>query len=250
MHKVLNEKDPSLFSTSPYWLQKDANEVHLSPLDKTYNFREMEALRVAREIEQLDEVELANIGVSAFLFVHFQRQDYLALVVQHKPEMGLPYAKLVSGFVETPHLKQPGQAIEKELHEEVLMYDAKGQLLTIDYQMQAANGEHKVFIDGELLEGSPEIRVMNHTNSAQLIYRYAVDLDSLSPEVFSIFHAEEMFNANKNVVETLLYEHGLLLVRIEEGKLTRDAFNLHEGELQQFDLSTVKVSPYVLTTAL
>jgi len=245
MHKVLNEKDPGLFSTSPFLVRQSSNEVHLIPLDKTYNFREMEALRVPQKIDELPEVEVANVGVSANLVVMYQEKQYLALAVQHHPDIELPYAKLISGFVETPHLKTPRLAIEKELQEEILIYDQNKELINADYQLQNANGHRKVFIDEIALEGSPEIRMINRTNSAQLIYHYTLNLDALAKPVSSVFHAEEMFNPIKKVVETLLYEHGLVLLRVEDQTLPQYAFNLHDGVLKAFDLKSVKVSPYI-----
>ena len=70
-------------------------------------------------------VELANLGVSVRLTLHWQNRDYWVLVRQRRQDRGDVVLKLISGYVPAHELNLPLHTAIQEIAEECLLETPK-----------------------------------------------------------------------------------------------------------------------------
>jgi hypothetical protein len=73
-------------------------------------------------------VELANLGVSVRLTLHWQNRDYWVLVRQRRQDRGDVVLKLISGYVPAHELNLPLHTAIQEVAEECLLETPEGWL--------------------------------------------------------------------------------------------------------------------------
>jgi hypothetical protein len=73
-------------------------------------------------------VELANLGVSVRLTLHWQNRDYWVLVRQRRQDRGDVVLKLISGYVPAQELNLPLHTAIQEVAEECLLETPEGWL--------------------------------------------------------------------------------------------------------------------------
>lgn len=73
-------------------------------------------------------LELANLGVSVRLTLHWQNKDYWVLVRQRRQDRGDVVLKLISGYVPAHELNLPLHTAIQEIAEECLLETPEGWL--------------------------------------------------------------------------------------------------------------------------
>src|SRR5690606_7793799 len=101
MPRTLLSKLPGDFKTLPLRVEASREALRYQSLGQPLNFGQMLARRrpVAIDDPHTFSVELANLGVSVRLTLHWQGRDYWLLVRQRRPDRQDEVLKLISGYV-------------------------------------------------------------------------------------------------------------------------------------------------------
>ncbi|WP_461535899.1 hypothetical protein [Spongorhabdus nitratireducens] len=128
---ILKNESPDDYRTRPVRVRFDGESYCVEPFGDAYDFSTMRSRRQPLNASALPapgepfELELANLGVSTWLRLEIDGKNYLALVF-HRRNRGDQVLKLVSGYVPTEYLDDPGKMILQEISEEVLLQTKKG----------------------------------------------------------------------------------------------------------------------------
>ena len=212
----------------------------------------------------------ANIGVSSILTTSYKGKDYVILAWANRKSPWNDFnekfavAKTIAGYMEAQNTANPINAIKKELEEEVLLVTQDGKILPgvmdgkplempfkgekplFKYEDQAEiristiNGTdqyRKVLIDGKEVAGNPDIYFHVGSDSAQLVFRqhiqFTPDESALEKLCVSFDHSEDKRTEDKQSLNTFYHPRGLILVELDKGKMTNNAYTFSEGKLVQ-----------------
>lgn len=130
MPRTLLSKLPGDFKTLPLRVEASREALRYQSLGQPLNFGQMLARRrpVAIDDPHTFSVELANLGVSVRLTLHWQGRDYWLLVRQRRPDRQDEVLKLISGYVPAHEVGLPLFAAIQEVAEECLIESADGWL--------------------------------------------------------------------------------------------------------------------------
>lgn len=130
MPRTLLSKLPGDFKTLPLRVEASREALRYQSLGQPLNFGQMLARRrpVAIDDPHTFSVELANLGVSVRLTLHWQGRDYWLLVRQQRPDRQDEVLKLISGYVPAHEVGLPLFAAIQEVAEECLIESADGWL--------------------------------------------------------------------------------------------------------------------------
>lgn len=130
MPRTLIRKNPSNFKTLPLHVEATPDGLTYKPIGMPLNFSQVQQRRKAIQLGNPERfvVELANLGVSVRLTLHWQHRDYWVLVRQRRQDRGDVVLKLISGYVPAQELNLPLHTAIQEVAEECLMETPEGWL--------------------------------------------------------------------------------------------------------------------------
>jgi hypothetical protein len=253
MPRTLHSKLPSDFKTLPLRVAASDEELSYQSLGLPLNFDQMLARRrpVSIEDPHCFNVELANLGVSVRLTLHWQGRDYWILVRQQRADRQDEVLKLISGYVPAHELCLPLFSAMQEIAEECLIEHADGWLagrfadawLPTPYRgslhyladsyfdLQSLSAETRPVRCGALrLAERPHAYVHVPTASLQLVYdlRLVLPHDCRAP---SLYHVDERLEEDCLVARLNPERPDLYLLDPLEGTL----HDLGHGRLRSVD---------------
>jgi hypothetical protein len=130
MPRTLIRKNPSNFKTLPLHVEATPEGLSYQSVGMPLNFAQTLQRRkpVAVADPERFALELANLGVSVRLTLHWQNKDYWVLVRQRRQDRGDVVLKLISGYVPAHELNLPLHTAIQEIAEECLLETPEGWL--------------------------------------------------------------------------------------------------------------------------
>ncbi|MFK8330911.1 metal ABC transporter ATPase [Pseudomonas sp. BJa5] len=254
MPRTLIRKNPSTFKTLPLHVEASPEGLCYQSIGMPQNFAQTQQRR--KQIHLADSqrfaVELANLGVSVRLTLHWQNRDYWVLVRQRRQDRGDVVLKLISGYVPAQELNLPLHTAIQEVAEECLLETPEGWLggrfndtwLPAPYADALHYREAMPFVltpqsgaarpvrcaNLHLLE-RPRAYVHLPTASLQLIYdlRLQVPREARS---LSLFHVDERLEGNQLVARLNRSRPDLYLMPLEDGQPRAELYTLKKDQLQ------------------
>ncbi|WP_437882635.1 metal ABC transporter ATPase [Pseudomonas sp. LRF_L74] len=251
MPRLLARKNPGTFKTLPLYVEAGADALNYRGLGLPMNFSQTLGRRKPVEIADGSRfaVELANLGVSVRLTLHWQGQDYWLLVRQRRPDRGDVVLKLISGYVPAHEIALPLLTAIQEVAEECLIETADGWLggrfgdtwlptpyegrlryrETSHFRLSPLSGSARPVQCGNLtLMERPRAYVHLPTASLQLVYDMTLELprDCRQP---SLFHVDECLTDGQLVAQLERRRPDLYLLRLANGRPTDELFTLKQG---------------------
>lgn len=253
----LGSKDPSKFRSKSYFLTRENDKFHISPLGKLDTFSDMIQKRVETSPESVEDtltnkpLYLANIGVTVLVTVRFRNREFA--VFSQRPNGQLAH---ICGY--TPAECTFSETAKREFLEEFIIKEGENYLLSsadqkspyddVRFVQGAWNYKfHEEFTDfswvpsiaykvyGEQIDGQEELPFLMYldpySSSAQAVFGCTVFL----PEgEFSLLHAEDKFQDGALISQI---DSPLILAEIEEGLLSGDAYTMTGGSLERIQLA-------------
>ncbi len=131
MPRTLIRKNPSNFKTLPLYVEATPEGLSYQSVGQAAEFLPDPAASPSgdgRRHGALSSLELANLGVSVRLTLHWQNRDYWVLVRQRRQDRGDVVLKLISGYVPAHELNLPLHTAIQEIAEECLLETPEGWL--------------------------------------------------------------------------------------------------------------------------
>ncbi|MBF8778921.1 metal ABC transporter ATPase [Pseudomonas fulva] len=253
MARTLIRKNPSNFKTLPLHVEATAEGLTYQSIGMPRNFAQTQARR--RPIQLPDHerfvVELANLGVSVRLTLHWQHRDYWVLVRQRRQDRGDVVLKLISGYVPAHELNLPLHTAVQEVAEECLLETPEGWLggrfndtwLPAPYAAALHYREALPFIltpesgaalpvhcGGLRLLERPRAYVHLPTASLQLVYDMRLQVPKEAKSL-SLFHVDERLEGDQLVTRLDRKRPDLYLMPLEDGRPLAELYTLRKGEL-------------------
>lgn len=253
MPRTLLNKLPGDFKTLPLRVEASHEGLSYQSLGEPLNFTQMLARR--RPVGIADphcfSVELANLGVSVRLTLHWQGRDHWVLVRQRRPDRQDEVLKLISGYVPAHELGLPLFTAMQEVAEECLIESSDGWLagrfadtwLPTPYrgslryrndrhfELQPLGGARYPVRCGALrLSEQPEAYVHVPTASLQLVYDLRLVLPADTRGI-SLYHVDESLEDDCLVARLERERPDIYLLDPLEGTL----HSLHQGQLRSLD---------------
>lgn len=266
--EVLAPKYPGQFRTKQVIACYDTTlrGFNISYTGDELNFGQMSALRTKVERDVMHNglfgsgYKCANLGIGVFLTLSLDGHDYLACQQQGRIELNDEVCNPIGGYVDSKHLSNPLEAVNEELEEEFLPVDGEERLIQLartrriltrpqDYfkaslfvespyvisllpeARYSPKGLGKMLIEGHEPEGKPEVVFEFARNSAKAMYWAHLNPDFDLHSNVSFHHSEDKFNGQTKTLETKFHPYGMLLIRLEDRKLTDEIFTLRNGKL-------------------
>lgn len=250
MPRTLHSKLPGDFKTLPLLVEANGEGLKYQRLGLPLNFGQMLARR--RPISIADphnfSAELANLGVSVRLTLHWQGRDYWILVRQQRTDRQDEVLKLISGYVPAQELGLPLFTAIQEIAEECLIESGDGwlagrfadawlptpyrgslrYLASHHFDLQSLASTSRPVRCGALrLTEEPHAYVHVPTASLQLVYdlRLVLPRECRAP---SFYHVDERLEEGCLVARLDLERPDLYLLDPLLGTL----HNLQQGRLQ------------------
>lgn len=251
MHRILARKDPQTFKTQPLHVEADARQLVYQPLGTPLNFAQMLERRRPLQLDDAQQFtcELANLGVSVRLTLHWQGRDYWVLVRQQRADRGDCVLKLISGYVPSHELHLPLHTALQEVAEECLVETPHGWLggrfgehwlptpheaslphrERLHYRLSPRCGDARQVLAGNLpLLERPQAYVHLPTASLQLVYDLRLELPD-GVQAPSLFHSDESLEDgvlvsrldrdNPDLYLLAVDEPGGVLYSLQQGRL-------------------------------
>ncbi|MDZ5109101.1 metal ABC transporter ATPase [Pseudomonas putida] len=253
MARTLIRKNPSNFKTLPLHVEATPEGLIYQSIGMPLNFAQIQQRRKPIQLPDVQRfvVELANLGVSVRLTLHWQNRDYWVLVRQRRQDRGDVVLKLISGYVPAQELNLPLHTAVQEVAEECLLETPEGWLggrfndtwLPVPYAAALHYRETPHFVlapesgaarpvhCGKLmLLERPRAYVHLPTASLQLIYdmRLQVPRDA---KKLSLFHVDERLEGDQLVARLNRKRPDLYLMPLEEGQPLAELYTLKKDEL-------------------
>ncbi|MEG1040263.1 metal ABC transporter ATPase [Pseudomonas sp. NUPR-001] len=253
MPRTLIRKNPSNFKTLPLHVEASPEGLCYQSIGKPQNFSQTQQRR--KQIHLADTqrfaVELANLGVSVRLTLHWQNRDYWVLVRQRRQDRGDVVLKLISGYVPAQELNLPLHTAIQEVAEECLLETPEGWLggrfndtwlpapyadalhyrealpFVLTPQSGAARPVHCANL--QLLE-RPRAYVHLPTASLQLIYDLRLQVPR-EAKPLSLFHVDERLEGNQLVARLNRSRPDLYLMPLEDGHPRAELYTLKKDRL-------------------
>lgn len=253
MPRTLIRKNPSNFKTLPLYVEATPEGLSYQSVGMPLNFSQTLQRRRPVTVANPEHfaLELANLGVSVRLTLHWQGRDYWVLVRQRRQDRGDVVLKLISGYVPAHELNLPLHTAIQEIAEECLLETPEGWLggrfndtwLPAPYASALHYREAMPFrltpesgaarpvrcANLQLIE-RPRAYVHLPTASLQLIYDLRLDVPKEAKSL-SLFHVDERLEGDQLVARLDRKRPDLYLMPLEEGQPLPQLFTLKKDQL-------------------
>jgi len=274
MEKILGYENSNQFKTKRVKVSRDESGIIIRTLGPEISFQQMKEYRTKISARVIyDELRtghiFANLGVSSILTINLDGNNYLITVKQDRKDFGDFVAKLVSGYLDSKDLRNPGKALRKEISEEILPVTSDENLVRFIYQGKNIGNpfsEHfqdysaqmqldyparfhiqdletaVVSVDGSQLKEPAGLYFHAPFNSAQLVFSYHLSPENLDFNNLriSLHHSEDKLKEDERIIEKIFHPLGILLIKIKNKKLTDKVYSLSNGKL-------IAVNPKIVT---
>lgn len=253
MARTLIRKNPSNFKTLPLHVEASADGLTYQSIGMPLNFAQTQQRRKAIQLAdpQRFVVELANLGVSVRLTLHWQNRDYWVLVRQRRQDRGDVVLKLISGYVPAHELNLPLHTAVQEVAEECLLETPEGWLSgrfndtwlpapysaalhyreTPHFQLAPQSGAARPVQAANLtLLERPRAYVHLPTASLQLIYDLRLQVPR-DVKKLSLFHVDERLEGDQLVARLNRKRPDLYLMPLQDGRPLAELYTLRKDEL-------------------
>ncbi|MFS2072604.1 metal ABC transporter ATPase [Pseudomonas sp. CT11-2] len=253
MPRTLIRKNPSNFKTLPLFVEATPEGLSYQSVGMPLNFSQ--TLQRRRPVTVADSerfaLELANLGVSVRLTLHWQNRDYWVLVRQRRQDRGDVVLKLISGYVPAHELNLPLHTATQEIAEECLLETPEGWLsgrfnetwLPAPYSAALHYREALPFRLTPLSGSARPVRCANMplierprayvhlpTASLQLIYDLRLDVPKEAKSL-SLFHVDERLEGDQLVARLDRKRPDLYLMPLEDGVPLPELYTLKRDKL-------------------
>lgn len=211
----------------------------------------------------------AGIGVNADVTVQFKGKRYSLLVTNYYPDIECKAAKPVSGYFDSRFTPDLLAALDEEISEELIMLRKNGRLLpgvrrsclhalplshpykdiarydSNSFFMLSENKQFSLpglltsdfYLDGKkITDPNFGFYFQAPNNFVQAVFSYSLDFPTSAnrfddQSAVTLMHADDMLSKDGKTLEILLHESGLLLVELDENRLTDKVYNLVDDSL-------------------
>ena len=253
MPRTLIRKNPSNFKTLPLFVEATPECLTYQSVGMPLNFAQTLQRRKPVSVADAERfaVELANLGVSVRLTLHWQNRDYWVLVRQRRQDRGDVVLKLISGYVPAQELNIPLHTAIQEIAEECLLETPEGWLggrfndtwlpapyasalhyreaLPFRLTPQSGSARPVRCANLQLLE-RPRAYVHLPTASLQLIYDLRLDVPKEAKSL-SLFHVDERLEGDQLVARLDRKRPDLYLMPLQDGEPLAELYTLKKGQL-------------------
>ncbi|WP_434558935.1 metal ABC transporter ATPase [Pseudomonas sp. Z5-35] len=253
MPRTLIRKNPSNFKTLPLFVEATPEGLTYQSVGMPLNFAQTLQRRKPVTVDDAERfsLELANLGVSVRLTLHWQNRDYWVLVRQRRQDRGDVVLKLISGYVPAHELNLPLLTAINEIAEECLLETPEGWLggrfndtwLPAPYSSALHYREALPFRLAPLSGSARPVRCANlqlierprayvhlPTASLQLIYDLRLDVPKEAKSL-SLFHVDERLEGDQLVARLDRKRPDLYLMPLEDGKPIGELYTLKRDRL-------------------
>ncbi|HGY9627884.1 metal ABC transporter ATPase [Pseudomonas juntendi] len=253
MPRTLIRKNPSNFKTLPLHVEATPDGLTYQSIGMPLNFGQVQQRRKAIELADHERfvVELANLGVSVRLTLHWQHRDYWVLVRQRRQDRGDVVLKLISGYVPAQEINLPLHTAIQEVAEECLLETPEGWLggrfsdtwlpapyadalhyrEALPFVLTPESGAARPVHCGNLmLLERPRAYVHLPTASLQLIYDLRLQVPREAKSL-SLFHVDERLEGDQLVARLNRKRPDLYLMPLVDGQPTAELYTLKKDEL-------------------
>jgi hypothetical protein len=251
--RTLIRKNPSNFKTLPLHVEATPDGLAYKRIGMPLNFSQVQQRRKAIQLDNPERfvVELANLGVSVRLTLHWQHRDYWVLVRQRRQDRGDVVLKLISGYVPAQELNLPLHTAIQEVAEECLMETPEGWLggrfndtwlpapyadalhyrEALPFVLSPESGAARpVHCDNLMLLERPRAYVHLPTASLQLIYDLRLQVPREAKSL-SLFHVDERLEGDQLVARLNRKRPDLYLMPLIDGQPTAELYTLKKDQL-------------------
>ncbi|MCJ8205310.1 metal ABC transporter ATPase [Pseudomonas sp. RGM2987] len=253
MPRTLIRKNPSNFKTLPLLVEATPEGLTYQSVGMPLNFSQ--TLQRRRPVTVADaerfSLELANLGVSVRLTLHWQNRDYWVLVRQRRQDRGDVVLKLISGYVPAHELNLPLLTAISEIAEECLLETPEGWLggrfndtwlpapyaaalhyrEALPFRLTPLSGSARPVRTGNLqLIERPRAYVHLPTASLQLIYDLRLEVPKEAKSL-SLFHVDERLEGDQLVARLDRKRPDLYLMPLKDGKPTGELYTVKRDQL-------------------
>ncbi|KPA92509.1 MULTISPECIES: hypothetical protein [Pseudomonas] len=253
MPRTLIRKNPSNFKTLPLFVEATPEGLSYQSVGMPLNFAQILHRRKPVNVADAGRfaVELANLGVSVRLTLHWQNRDYWVLVRQRRQDRGDVVLKLISGYVPAQELNLPLHTAIQEIAEECLLETPEGWLSgrfndtwlptpysaalhyreALPFRLTPLSGSALPVRCGaqQLLE-RPRAYVHLPTASLQLIYDLRLDVPR-EAKPLSLFHVDERLENDELVARLNRSRPDLYLMPLKDGQPCAELYTLKKDQL-------------------
>ncbi|EJM14629.1 hypothetical protein PMI21_03658 [Pseudomonas sp. GM18] len=253
MPRTLIRKNPSNFKTLPLFVEATPEGLSYQSVGMPLNFSQTLQRRRPVTVANSERfaLELANLGVSVRLTLHWQNRDYWVLVRQRRQDRGDVVLKLISGYVPAHELNLPLHTATQEIAEECLLETPEGWLsgrfnetwLPAPYSAALHYREALPFRLTPLSGSARPVRCANMplierprayvhlpTASLQLIYDLRLDVPKEAKSL-SLFHVDERLEGDQLVARLDRKRPDLYLMPLEDGVPLPELYTLKRDKL-------------------
>ena len=254
MPRMLIRKNPSDFKTLPLFVEATPEGLSYQSIGMPLNFAQTLSKRRLVSVADTERfaLELANLGVSVRLTLHWQGRDYWVLVRQRRQDRGDVVLKLISGYVPAHEVNLPLHTAIQEIAEECLLETPEGWLSgrfnetwlpapyasalhyreALPFRLTPLSGAARPVRCGSqpLLE-RPRAYVHLPTASLQLIYDLRLDVPK-DAKSLSLFHVEERLEGDLLVARLDRKRPDLYLIPLVDGQPCAELYTLSKDQLQ------------------
>ncbi|WP_460118666.1 metal ABC transporter ATPase [Pseudomonas sp. S2_C03] len=253
MPRTLIRKNPSNFKTLPLFVQASPEGLSYQSVGMPLNFSQ--TLHRRRPVTVADSerfaLELANLGVSVRLTLHWQNRDYWVLVRQRRQDRGDVVLKLISGYVPAHELNLPLHTAIQEIAEECLLETPEGWLggrfndtwlpapyssalhyrEALPFRLTPLSGAARPVRCANLpLIERPQAYVHLPTASLQLIYDLRLEVPREAKSL-SLFHVDERLEGDQLVARLDRKRPDLYLMPLKDGRPLAELYTLKRDKL-------------------
>lgn len=253
MSRTLIRKNPSNFKTLPLFVEATPEGLTYQSVGRPLNFSQ--TLQRRRPVTVGDSerfaLELANLGVSVRLTLHWQNRDYWVLVRQRRQDRGDVVLKLISGYVPAHELNLPLHTAIQEIAEECLLETPEGWLggrfndtwlptpysaalhyrEALPFRLSPLSGSARpVRCANLMLIERPRAYVHLPTASLQLIYDLRLDVPREAKSL-SLFHVDERLEGDQLVARLDRKRPDLYLMPLQDGHPMAELYTLKKDQL-------------------
>ncbi len=253
MARTLIRKNPSNFKTLPLHVEAGPDGLNYQSIGRPLNFAQTLQRRKAIQVADSERfaTELANLGVSVRLTLHWQGRDYWVLVRQRRQDRGDVVLKLISGYVPAQEINLPLHTAVQEVAEECLLETPEGWLggrfndtwlpapyadalhyrEALPFVLTPESGAARPVRCGNLqLIERPRAYVHLPTASLQLIYDMRLQVPKEAKSL-SLFHGDERLEGDQLVARLDRNRPDLYLMPLEDGHPQAELYTLKKDRL-------------------
>ncbi|MGY2180719.1 metal ABC transporter ATPase [Pseudomonas agarici] len=253
MPRTLIRKNPSNFKTLPLFVEVTPEGLSYQSIGMPLNFAQTLQKRKPVSVTDAERfaLELANLGVSVRLTLHWQNRDYWVLVRQRRQDRGDVVLKLISGYVPAQELNLPLHTAIQEIAEECLLETPEGWLSgrfndtwlpapysaalhyreALPFRLTPLSGSAlPVRCGAQQLMERPRAYVHLPTASLQLIYDLRLDVPREAKSL-SLFHVDERLENDELVARLDRGRPDLYLMPLKDGQPCAELYTLKKDQL-------------------